>query len=115
MVYTKELTFKNISEKPKKKHKKIPKKLFFRYTSPPSAESTTSSTISQKVDSSTSATSSEAPREARPSRFNPSHPEQQQVDHQNQQGHCVLAAETPLVSSSLAASLGNLSKSRYYI
>ena len=87
---------------------------FYRYTSPPSAESTSSSTISQKVDSSTSATSSEAPREARPSRFNPGHPEQPQMDHQPQ-GHCVLAAETPLVSSSLAASLGNLSKSRYYI
>ena len=48
--------------------------------------------------------SSEAPREARPQRFNPTHPEEGSV----------VAAETPLVSSTLAASLGNLTKTRYY-
>ena len=88
--------------------KKTDEIFFFRYTSPPSAESTTSSsTISQKVDSSANPAASEAPREARPPRFNPTLPD----DNSAVGGGGII--ETPLVSSPLAASLGNLSKTRY--
>ena len=91
---------------------------FFRYTSPPGVgaeSSTSSSTLSQKMENSSTSgmTTSgsgiatgcgDAPREARPARF--------QVGGPGIEPDCNLLAETPLVSASqFAASLGNLTGS----